>query len=128
MRPPATWMVLAPCLLLAACATRLERPIAPFESKVLDLAPGAPYDTCVHLLAGDRLFFSYKADPPLAFSIQRRVAGATLSYVLRELSRDEGGVFFVPQTEDYCLRWMPSPDEVPWPTLLRFKVQLNPGG
>jgi hypothetical protein len=121
-------MVIAPCLLLAACATRLERPVAPFESNVLELAPGAPYETCVRLLAGERFFFSYLADPPMAFSIVRRAGDATLSYVLRELSRSESGVFFVPQTEDYCLRWAPPPEEVPWPTLLRFTVHLNPGG
>jgi hypothetical protein len=121
-------ILLVPCLLLAACSTRLERPVTPFESTVLELAPGAPYETCTRLLAGDRLFFSYKADPPLAFSIVRRAGDATISYVLRDLSRDEGGVFFVSQTEDYCLRWTPPPDEVPWPTLLRFDVRLNPGG
>jgi hypothetical protein len=128
MRSLRAWMLIAPCLLLAACATRLERPIAPFESKVLELAPGAPFETCVHLLAGERLFFSYKADPPMAFSILRRAGGATLSYLLREPARDEDGVFFVSQTEDYCLRWVPLPDDVPWPTLLRFTAHLNPGG
>jgi hypothetical protein len=124
----ATWLVIALGLLVAACAARLERPLAPFESTVLELAPGVPYETCVHLLAGERLFFSYKADPPMAFSILRRAGDATLSYVLRELSRDEGGVFFVPQAEDYCLRWVPLSDDGPWPTLLRFNVRLNPGG
>lgn len=120
-------LLIAPCLILAACAMRLERPVSPFESKVLELAPGAPYETCVPLLVGDRLFFTYKADPPMAFSILRRAGNATLSYVLRDLARDEGGIFFVPQTEDYCLRWVPPPDDVPWPTLLRFTVRLNPG-
>ena len=128
MRPRGAWMLIAPCMLAAACATRLERPLVPFESGVLELAPGAPYETCVHLLAGDRLFFSYKADPPMSFSILRRTGNATLSYLLREMSRDEGGVFLVAQTEDYCLQWVPPPDDVPWPTLLRFSVRLRPGG
>jgi hypothetical protein len=116
------------CLLLAACATRLERPVAPFESKVLELAPGAPYEACVNLEAGDRLLFSYKADPPMAFAILRHVGDATISYILRELSRDERGIFFVPLTEDYCLRWVPPPDDVPWPTLLRYNIHLNAAG
>jgi hypothetical protein len=115
------------CLLLAACATQLDRPLAPYESKVLELAPGAGYETCVHLLTGERFFFSYKADPPMTFSILRRTKDATLSYVVRDPSRDESGIFFVPQTDDYCLRWVPPPDDVPWPTLLRFTVHLNPG-
>ena len=121
------WLLIAPCLILAACAIRLDRPVAPFESKVLELAPGATYETCVPLLAGDRLFFTYKADPPMAFSILRRTGNATISYLLREFARDEGGVFFAPRTEEYCLHWVPPPDEVPWPTLLRFNVRLSPG-
>lgn len=114
-------------LLAAGCASRLERPVEPFASKVIEVAPSAPYETCVHLLSGDRFFFSYKADPPLAFSILRRTAGATISYLLRELSRDESGVFLVPQSEDYCLVWTPPPEEVTWPTLLRYSIRLNFG-
>jgi len=126
MRARAPLLLLAPCLLLA-CATPLERPVEPYASKVLELAPGAPFESCVPLLAGDRLLFSYKADPPLAFAIVRHDGPAMISYVLRELSRDEGGIFFVPQTENYCLRWTPPPDDVPWPTLLRFTIHVNPG-
>ena len=114
-------------LLGAGCASRLERPLAPYESKVIEVAPSAPYETCVHLQAGDRFYFTYKADPALAFSIVRRAEGATISYLLHDLSRDESGIFFVPQTENYCLLWVPPPEEVPWPTLLRFTVQLNFG-
>ena len=114
-------------VLAGGCASRLERPLVPYESKVIEVAPSAPYETCVPLQAGDRFFFSYKADPPMAFSIVRRTEGATISYLLRELSRDESGVFFVPQTENYCLLWVPPAEEVWWPTLLRFTVRLNFG-
>ncbi|MEP7083365.1 MAG: hypothetical protein ABI854_01410 [Betaproteobacteria bacterium] len=114
-------------LMIAGCASRLERPVNPFESKIIEVAPSAPYETCVPLLSGDRFFFTYKADPPMAFSIVRRTADTTVAYLVRELSRDESGVFFVPLTQDYCLVWSPPPEEVPWPTLLRYTVQLNLG-
>ena len=121
------WLLIACCLALTACATNLKRPLTPFESRVIEVAPSAPYETCVPLQEGERLFFSYKADPPMAFSIQRRTSGATLSYLVRDLSREETGVFFVPMTENYCLHWDPPAEEVSWPTLLRFNVHLNPG-
>ena len=114
-------------VLACGCASRLERPLMPYESKVIEVAPSAPYETCVPLQAGDRFFFTFKADPPMAFSIVRRTEGATISYILRDLSRDESGVFLVPHSETYCLLWVPPPEEVWWPTLLRFTVRLNTG-
>jgi len=125
LRAWSAWML---CLLCAGCATQMARPVEPFTSKVLELAPGAPFETCVHLQAGERLLFNYTADPAMAFAIVRRAGDTTLSYLLRDYAREEGGIFFVQQTEDYCLRWTPPPDDVPWPTLLRYTVHLNPGG
>lgn len=122
------WLLVAACLLLAGCATRLERPVEPYASKVFELAPGAPFETCVPLRTEDRLLFSYKTDPPMSFAILQHAGEATVSFLMREHSRDEGGIFFVPRTADYCLRWTPLPDDVPWPTLLRFNLKLNPGG
>ena len=104
----------------------IERSALPFASPVIEVAPGAPFQRCLRLEAGERLFFSYRADPPMSFAIQRQSDSATVSFVVREASRDESGVFQVPQSTDYCLRWTPVNADVPWPTLLRFDLRANP--
>ncbi|MEO8133320.1 MAG: hypothetical protein ABI831_05030 [Betaproteobacteria bacterium] len=116
---------LASCLLMAACATPLDRPLTPYTSRVIEVAPGAPYEKCVPLQTGDRLLFSYQADPPMSFGILRRVGDATLSYILRDASREDSGIFFVAAAENYCLHWDPVATDTIWPTLLRFTIQLN---
>lgn len=116
---------IALCLLIAGCATPLERPLTPYTSAVIEVAPGAPYEKCLALRDGERLLFSYQADPPMSFAIRRRAGGATLSYVLRDLGREDSGIFFVPETESYCLYWQPASADSSWPTLLRYSIQLN---
>ena len=117
--------ILAPLLLVTACATPIERTRLPFESPSIEIAPGAPYERCVRVEAGDRLYFSYRVDPPMSFAIRRQSGTATVSFVVREASRDDSGIFFVPETQDYCLHWEPSIADAPWPTLLRFEIRLN---
>ena len=112
-------------LLTAACATRLDRPVEPFESKVIEVAPNAWYESCISLQAGDKLIFSYVSDPPMALSIRRHFGSADVSYIVRDLAREEGGIFFVPESQDYCLHWTPPGGEVSWPTLLRYRLRLN---
>ena len=119
------WLMAAMLLLVAACATKIDRPVDPFESKVIEIAPNAWYESCVSLQAGDKLIFSYVADPPLAFSIRRHIGNSDVSYIVRDLAREEGGIFFVPESQDYCLHWTPPAVEVTWPTLLRFNIRLN---
>lgn len=116
---------IALCLLIGACATPLERPLTPYTSAVIDIAPGVPYEKCLALQGGDRLLFSYQADPPMSFAIRRHSGGATLSYVLRDMGREDNGIFFVHETENYCLYWQPASTDTIWPTLLRFTIQLN---
>ena len=123
--PMRVLLLAVPSLLLCACATTIERESLPFESPVIEVAPGVPYQRCVRLEAGERMLFSYRADPPMSFAIRRQIGDATLSYLLREKSREESGIFLVPQTEDYCLHWDPDNTDVPWPTLLRFDVRVN---
>ena len=113
------------CLLIGACATALERPVVPYTSGVIEVAPGAPYERCLTLQSGDRLLFSYQADPPMSFAVRRRTGDATLSYVLRDIGREDSGIFFVPETERYCLYWQPPSGDTEWPTLLRFTIRLN---
>jgi hypothetical protein len=104
--------------------TQIERQELPFTSPVIEVAPGAPYRRCVTLEAGERLFFSYRADPPMSFAVTRQSSTATVSFVVRELSRDESGIFLVPESADYCLQWAPAATDVPWPTLLRFELRV----
>jgi hypothetical protein len=112
-------------LTLAACATGVQREQLPFESPVIEVAPGAPYERCVHLVAGDRLYFHYRADPPMGFAIRHRTADAVLSYVVRDPSREDAGVFAVAESNDYCLRWQPVASDAPWATLLRYEMRLT---
>ena len=121
------WLPLGCCLLIAACATALQRPVTPYTSPVIEVAPGAPYESCVPLQAGDRLLFSYQADPPMSFAIRRRQGVALLSYLVRDPGREDSGIFFVPEAANYCLYWAPPMADTTWPTLLRFTIQLNPG-
>lgn len=123
--PYVAAIALAAAILSAGCATKLERPVAPFESKVIEVAPNTWYESCVTLLAGDRFLFSYLADPPMAFAIRRRIGNSMVSYLVRDLAREEGGIFFVPESNDYCLHWTPAAAEVTWPTLLRYTIKLN---
>ena len=113
------------CLAAAGCATPLERPVEPFQSETIEVAPNAFYESCVALEAGDRLLFSYLADPPMTFSIRRHIGNAHVSYIVREPSREDGGIFFVRESQEYCLHWAPAPVEVTWPTLLRYSIRLN---
>ena len=111
-------------LLITGCATEIERSALPFASPVIEVAPGVPYQRCIRLEAGERLFFSYRADPPMSFTIQQQSGSAIVSFVVREPSRDEFGIFLVPRGDEYCLHWMPVNVDVPWPTLLRFELRV----
>ena len=111
---------------IAGCALTLERPVEPFQSDTIEVAPNAWFESCVFLDARDRLVYSYLSDPPTRFSIRRHIGNSDVSYVVRELAREDSGVFLVPETEEYCLRWTPVPSpEVTWPTLLRYSIRLN---
>ena len=120
-----TVIAMATTLLAGGCATKLARPVEPFESKVIEVAPNAWYESCLPLQAGDKLIFSYVTDPPMAFSIRRHIGDADVSYLMRDLTREDGGIFFVPESHDYCLRWTPPSLDATWPTLLRYIVRLN---
>lgn len=112
--------------LVGACATTLERPVNPFESKTIEVAPNAWYESCVLLEKGDRLLFSFAADPPVTFSIRRRIGDSAVSYLVRDRAREDSGIFFVAESETYCLHWEPRiADEVTWPTLLKYSIRLN---
>lgn len=112
--------------LLSGCAVTLERPVDPFESKTIEVAPNAWYESCVTLAKGDRLLFSYTADPPTTFSIRRHIGNAEVSYLVRERAREDSGIFFVAESEKYCLHWQPYiTADVTWPTLLKYSIRLN---
>lgn len=130
MRPRDEWSsALAAVLgavLLSGCATTLERPVDPFESKTIEVAPNAWYESCVTLAKADRLLFSYTTDPPTTFSIRRHMGNADVSYLVRDSAREDGGIFFVPESEVYCLHWQPRiAADVTWPTLLKYSIRLN---
>lgn len=112
--------------LIGGCATQLERQALPYKSPVIEVAPGAPYQRCVRLLAGEHLFFSYQVDPPMSFAIRRQSGATTLSFVLREAGREDSGVFLVAQTADYCVHWDAVNADAPWPSLLRFDLRVTP--
>lgn len=116
---------LACALVVTGCATTIERAKLPFESPVIEVAPGTAYERCLRLLAGDHLYFHYRSDPPMSFAIRRRADDAILSYVVREASREDAGVFPVPEEKDYCLRWEPQTRDAPWPSLLRYEIRLT---
>jgi hypothetical protein len=61
----------------------------------------------------------------MSFAILRRDGEAILSYVVRDASREDAGVFPVVEEKDYCLRWEPGTRDVPWPTLLRYEIRLT---
>ena len=103
----------------------MERPVEPFASETIEVAPNAFYESCVALEAGDRLLFSYLSDPPMTFSIRRHIGNAEVSYLVRDRAREDGGIFFVHESQEYCLHWAPSPVEVSWPTLLKYSIRLN---
>jgi hypothetical protein len=113
-------------LALLGCATPIGRQQLPFESPVIEVAPGAPYERCVQLAAGDRLYFAYRADPPMSFALRRgEDAAGIVSYVVRDAAREETGLFVVPESGGYCLHWRPVDANAPWPTLLRFEMRLT---
>lgn len=115
----------AAALALTACAYTLDRPVDPFESEVIEVAPNAWYESCVSLEAGDKLMFSYVVDPPMSFALRRHFGESNISYVVRDFAREEAGIFFVPESSEYCMRWTPPGSESPWPTLLRYSLRLN---
>ena len=112
-------------LLLAGCAAPLTREQLPFESGTIEVAPGAPYERCLQLAAGDRLYFAYQVDPPMTFSLRRSNGPAVVSYVVRDAGREDTGLFLVPEAERYCLHWNTADGDRPWPTLLRFELRLT---
>ena len=123
-----SWRGLVPgaaALVLSACAYTLDRPTDPFESEVIEVAPNAWYEACVALEAGDKLMFSYVVDPPMSFALRREFGKSNVSYVIRDFAREERGIYFVPESAEYCLRWTPPGTESPWPTLLRYSLRLN---
>ena len=112
-------------VVLAGCATTVDRSQLPFQSPVIEVAPGAPYERCLRLATGDHLYFHYRSDPPMSFAIRRRAGNALLSYVVRDASREDAGVFPVTDENDYCLRWEPAAQDAPWPSLLRYEIRLT---
>jgi hypothetical protein len=112
--------------LLSSCAVTLERPIDRFESKTIEVAPNAWYESCVTLAKGDRLLFSYTADPSTTFSIRRHIGNTDVSYLVRDRAHEDSGIFFVAESAVYCLHWQPRiAVDVTWPTLLKYSIRLN---
>lgn len=132
-RPARVAPVLLPVLaamlgaaLLGGCAVTLERPVEPFQSKTIEVAPNAWYESCVTLAKGDRLLYSYTADPPVTLTIRRHIGNADVSYIVRDRAREDSGIFFVAESADYCLHWQPRiAEDVTWPTLLKYSIRLN---
>ena len=75
---------IAVACLATGCAMTMERPVEPFASETIEVAPNAFYESCVALEAGDRLLFSYLSDPPMTFSIRRHIGNAEVSYLVRD--------------------------------------------
>src|SRR5437764_6909486 len=107
MRPLGRALVLAAACGIAGCATTLERPVEPFQSETIEVAPNAWYESCVTLEKGDKLMFSYAVDPPMTLSIRRHIANADVSYLIRDPAREDSGIFFVPESHGYCLHCAP---------------------
>ena len=124
-RHGARFSILTCALVIAGCATTVDRTQLPFQSPVIEVAPGAAYERCVRLASGDHLYFHYRCDPPMSFAIRRRTSDAILSYVVRDASREDAGVFPAPEEKDYCLRWEPGAPDAPWPSLLRYEIRLT---
>ena len=112
-------------LALFGCATPITRDQLPFASPTIELAPGASYERCIRLSAGDRLYFNYRADPPMSFALRRDEEAAVVAYVVRDAAREDAGLFSVPESKQYCLRWEAIDRNAPWPTLLRYELRLT---
>jgi hypothetical protein len=109
-------------MLLAACAAQ-DTIVAgePRTAEELGIAPYSFHEECAALQEGDRLNFHFEAKAPVAFQIYYREGSASISTVNRDGVTEFGGVFNVPGTRRYCLRW----DAGPQGALLDFRIRLQ---
>ena len=61
----------------------------------------------------------------MSFALRRDEETAVVAYVMRDAAREDAGLFTVPESRNYCLRWDPVDRNAPWPTLLRFELRLT---
>jgi hypothetical protein len=95
-----------PALLLAACAA--PDTLVPDVPRAVTEFPIAPYEfheECAALVAGDRIDYRFEAKAPVTFQVYYKEGITFISTVSREDVREGAGVFAVPATRRYCLRW-----------------------
>ena len=69
------------------------------------LAPGQMHEECLHLEAGEKRDYSWKADAPVDFNIHYHQEPRVFFPVKRDAMRGDGGTFVAKTAEDYCWMW-----------------------
>ncbi|HSN21946.1 MAG TPA: hypothetical protein VLS49_14790 [Usitatibacter sp.] len=92
--------VLAP--LAAAAAEPVPPGTAPFSVK---LEPKDVHEECMHLEAGEKRNWSWRADGPVDFNIHYHEGEDARFPVKRDAMRGDGGTFTAKVAQDYCWMW-----------------------
>lgn len=92
-------------LAVTACATDT---FVVDEPRALDGVPIAPFEfheECARLAAGDRLDWRFTAQRPVHFEIYYKDGLAHIAPVSRDDVTTDSGIYPVPLSQRYCLRW-----------------------
>jgi hypothetical protein len=104
----------------AACALAAD-PAAPLSPIDVTLQPGESHEACMHLEAGDKRKWYFKASAPLDFNIHYH-DGDKVSYpVKRDRMRGDGGTFAARVAQDYCWMWTTTGK-----TAARLEARIDP--
>jgi hypothetical protein len=109
-------------LALAACAAQDTLVVdEPRIATELAIAPYEFHEECASLETGDRIDYRFGAQTPVTFQIYYKEGIAFISTVSREDVTEFGGVFNVPATRRYCLRW----DAGRQGALIEFRIRVQ---
>ncbi|HZQ60779.1 MAG TPA: hypothetical protein VFC24_05475 [Casimicrobiaceae bacterium] len=107
LRRSAAMLALASGALMS-CVTAPD-PHRPRIVQHVSLAAYALREECLPLVAHERLEYRFTASEPVRFALQYREANAVLVPLERDSTREDAGIYPVPETRDYCLVWEAGP-------------------
>jgi hypothetical protein len=108
--------------LLAACAAAPSDPTLPTIARDHAMSPYAMHEECRRMGVGERIEYHFTSTFPVDFNIHYHEAGAVVMPIVREKSREDGGVFVAGIPQDYCLMWEAGPAGA----TLDYRLRLRP--
>jgi hypothetical protein len=96
-------------LLAAGCTTAPVDPALPVAVRGHAMSPYVTHEACRRVALGERIEYHFTSTFPVHFNIHYHEGGAVVMPIVRESSREDGGVYTAGVAQEYCLTWEAGP-------------------